>query len=280
VPSTDGVTVALHDLGGSGRAVLFAHATGFCGPMWGPVVAHLPAWRAWAPDLRAHGDAVVGAEPRLTWTAVAEDLLAVFDHLRLREVLAVGHSMGAAALLLAEIARPGTFEALYCYEPVTPPADPPIPAVRAHERTIEAAARRRRDVFPSRAAAQQNFAAKPPFEALDPAALRAYVDHGFADVGDGSGAVRLKCRPEHEAALYVHGGDHRAFERLGEVNCPVTVGTGEPTEGRPSSYAADVVARLPRGRLQRFDGLGHFGPCEAPARVAASIVAAFGERAP
>jgi pimeloyl-ACP methyl ester carboxylesterase len=106
------------------------------------------------------------------------------------------------------------------------------------------------------------------------------VQHGFAAVGDGSGAVRLKCRPEHEAALYVHGGDHGAFERLGEVSCPVTVGTGEPTEGRPSSYAERVVARLPRGRLQRFDGLGHFGPCEAPARMASSIVAAFGEGAP
>ena len=43
---------------------------------------------------------------------------------------------------------------------------------------------------------------------------------------------------------------------------------------------ADVAARLPQGRLQRFDGLGHFGPCEAPAQVASSIVAAFGERAP
>jgi pimeloyl-ACP methyl ester carboxylesterase len=279
VPSTDGVVVALHDLGGGGRAVLFAHATGFCGPMWAPVVAHLPRGHAWAPDVRAHGDAVVPAEPRLAWAGVAEDLLAVVDHLGLRDVLAVGHSMGAASLLLAEAVRPGTFEALYCYEPVTPPSEPPIPAVRAHEATIQTASLRRRDVFASREAAFRNFAAKPPFDRLDPAALRAYVDHGFVATGDGE-AVRLKCRPHHEARLYVEGARHGAFERLGEVGCPVTVATGEPTEGRPSSYATEVVARLPRGRLERFDGLGHFGPCEAPARVAASIVAAFGERAP
>jgi pimeloyl-ACP methyl ester carboxylesterase len=244
VPSTDGVVVALHDLGGTGRPVLFAHATGFCGRMWAPVVAHLPGWRAWAPDVRAHGDALIAPETPLGWAAVARDLLAVVDHVGLVDVVAVGHSMGAASLLLAETARPGTFAALYCYEPVTPPTDPPIPAVRAYERVIEAASLRRRDVFPSRRAALENFAGKPPFDRLDPAALRAYVDHGFADVGDGSGAVRLKCRPTWEAALYVEGARHGAFERLGEVRCPVTVATGEATEGRPSSYAAQVAERL------------------------------------
>ncbi len=48
-----------------------------------------------------------------------------------------------------------------------------------------------------------NFATKPPFSSLDPAALRAYVDHGFDDEPDGS--VRLKCAPENESQVYRMG---------------------------------------------------------------------------
>ena len=55
-------------------------------------------------------------------------------------------------------------------------------------------------MFGSRDEAYENFAGKPPLNVLAPDALRAYVDHGFADQPDGT--VRLKCRGENEARIY------------------------------------------------------------------------------
>src|SRR3954452_12771481 len=135
VPSTDGVEVALWDLsppptgddGGGGderEPLLAAHATMFCGHIWAPVARHLDQFRWFAPDVRAHGHASTPPEVDLSWPAMARDMLAVVDQLTATGRTprrAVGHSMGAAALLMAELARPGTFDEIWCYDPVVRP---------------------------------------------------------------------------------------------------------------------------------------------------------------
>ena len=129
-------------------------------------------------------------------------------------------------------------------------------------------------MFPSYDAAYDNFASKPPLDELSPEALRAYVAHGFAAQPDGS--VRLKCRAEHESAVYGMAAHSGAFARLPEVRCPVTLagGTGLSTPMTPDVLEA-LAEHLPAARVEIFDGLGHFGPLADPARVAASVLAAF-----
>ena len=90
----------------------------------------------------------------LRWQRMAEDALAVQDALGLRGGFGVGHSLGGAALLLAEATRPGSFRALYLFEPVVAPsahgAEPhPWDAPLAPK--VQAALQRRR-TFPSRQA--------------------------------------------------------------------------------------------------------------------------------
>jgi pimeloyl-ACP methyl ester carboxylesterase len=264
--------LALWDLGGEGEPLLAAHATMFCGHIWAPVTTHLGGFHCWAPDLRAHGHTLTPAEVDLSWPAVARDLLATVDHLSalgVRPRRAIGHSMGAAALLLAEAARPGTFDELWCYDPVVRPT-PPTDDV---DSPLSGGARRRREVFPSRQAAFANYAAKPPLDTATTEALETYVTWAFEDLDDGT--VRLRCRALTEAAIYEYGSRHGMFERLGEIRCPVTVVHGHPEEDRPSRWAPEVVARLPRGREVVFPELSHFGPLEDPATVAASIIETF-----
>ena len=273
VPSTDGVTLALIDLGGEGPPLLLCHPTGFHGLVWAPLAEHLAGVaHCWAVDFRGHGDSSVPASMDFAWDRMVDDVLAVVDHLGATGVKAVGHSMGGAALLMAEMRRPGTFAALWMYEPIVMPRWDGVPP----SNPIAATARRRRPSFPDLDAAYANFAAKPPLNALDPAALRAYVEHGLrpSHAADGDHAVELKCPPEVEALVFENGIAANAFDRLGEVRIPVTVAASEDG-GAPARVAPLIVDALPQGRLELFPELTHFGPMEDPAAIAAAIRAAL-----
>ena len=275
VTTPDGNRVAVHELGGSGPILLLAHATGFHGHAWEPVARRLADhFHCIAFDERGHGDSDDAPGGNYDWHGFATDALAVIDALDLEDgLVAAGHSCGGALLLLAEQRRPGTFTRLWTYEPVMIPAEglPTLPV--PGENPLAAGARRRRPVFESEEAAFANYAGKPPFNLLDPEALRAYVEHGFAEQPDGT--VRLKCEPEHEARTYEMGMRHDAFDGLPKVECPVTVVCGAETDAFPEPVIRLVADRLPAGRTEVLPGLGHFGPLQDPGAVAASIEAAL-----
>jgi pimeloyl-ACP methyl ester carboxylesterase len=271
VDSTDGVRVAVHDLGGDGPPVLLCHPTGFHGRVWRPVADALAGVaHCIAPDLRGHGATPPPADGDMAWRGAAEDVLAVADHLGLRGAGAAGHSMGGAALLLAEALRPGTFARLWLYEPIVFPRGEGGPPPGGNP--LAEGARRRRRTFASRDEAYANYAGKPPMRSFTPEALRAYVDFGFRDAPGGE--VELACAPEVEAATFDAAQGAGVYERLGEVASEVVVATGGDG-GMPARMAAVVAGALPHGRLERHDDLTHFGPQEAPAQVAAAIRAAL-----
>lgn len=273
VTAADGVHVATHDLGGQGPALVLVHAAGLHGLVFAPLARHLAgAFHCVSFDGRGHGDSVLPPGQDLDWYGLADDVLAVVDGLGLERPYGFGHSSGGTAVLLAEQARPGTFAALYCYEPVIVPADPPLG--RDDDNWLAAQARRRRTTFSSRDEACRHYASKPPMNAMDPEALRAYVDHGFEETGDGA---RLKCQPEAEAAVYTMATAHDAYARLGDVACPVVVTCGSETEGCTPDKARGHAQRLPRGRSQVLDQVGHFGPLERPEEVASSMMRFFAE---
>jgi pimeloyl-ACP methyl ester carboxylesterase len=237
-------------------------------------------------DFRAHGASVVPEGEVPSWEGFRDDVVAVIDGLDLPagELLGVGHSMGGAGLLLVEQLRPGTFAGLYLFEPITPP--PGALGPRSPDdadgvpNPLAVGAARRRPTFPSAAEALANYASKPPLNRLRADALEAYVRHGFVPdpAPDApAGGVRLACRPGDESLVYQGAPIHDAFDRLSEVRCPVVVGVGD--EAGPALFAPDIAAALPAGRLEAFGQLGHFGPLEAPDRVAAAV-AAFAAQLP
>ncbi|CAN5234583.1 alpha/beta hydrolase [soil metagenome] len=252
--------------------MLVAHANGFHGRVYAPLAAELSDFRHLAFDFRGHGDSSTSDDLTYDWERFADDVLAVVDALEASLgampddagwLRGFGHSLGGAALLLAEERRPGTFASLFVYEPIVFPHD------RAPEqinRALVRGAKRRRESFESFDAALANFAFKAPLDVLAPEALRAYVEHGFAENGDGS--VAIKCPGAIEARIYALAPHRATFDGLTGVSCPVSVGCGADLGHGPSAFAPAIVERLPRGSLVRFRGLGHFGPLEDPARVA------------
>lgn len=268
VPSTDGVTLRLHDLGGEGPLLLLAHATGFCGPMWAPVAEVLAdRFQCVALDFRAHG-ASTRPDGELVWEGMASDVIAVVEALSPdAPVPAVGHSMGGTALALAEDARPGTIARAWTFEPILFDRTPDI--VGPQPSPISEGARRRRAVFASRAEAAERYRSRPPLSLLDPRALELYLDHGFTERADGS--VELRCRPEDEASVFEHHHTHgaRAAGRIGIPFLIAVSGDGE----RPAESGRATVAAHPDLELAVHDDLTHFGPLQDPDGLAADILA-------
>lgn len=268
VDSSDGVSLAVYDLGGDGPDIVFAHATGFCAGVFLPAIGHLGIGRVTALDFRGHGRSTA-PETSMDWIGTAHDVKAAVDALGLERPFGVGHSMGGAALTLAEQASPGLFSGMWLFEPIIFP-----PALRSaeHDNPLVDGALRRRSTFENAHSAIENYSSKPPFNVLDPAALRAYVKYGFNENPDGT--IALRCRPEVEAATYEGGARHPAFDHLASVNPPVTIARGAETPMTPASLAPLLAQELPNGHLEDHPTLGHFGPLQDPAAIADAIGAA------
>ena len=263
------MTVFVHDLGGAGAPLVLVHAAGLHGMVFGPLARHLGArFHSVAPDLRGHGDTPVPHGSEVDFYGMAADVLAAVDDLGLERPYGFGHSTGGTALLLAELIRPGTFAALYCYEPILLAADPPLG--RDPDNWLAAQTRMRRATFPSREDALRHLQSRPILNTLDPEALQAYVDHGLKDAEGGG--VELKCRPEDEATVYETATAHDAWGRLPEIACPVTVASGSESEVCPPPRALAFARRLAHGRLVELPDLGHLAPVERPREVAASVL--------
>jgi len=252
--------------GPPGLTLALAHATGFCRGVWGPVIDELRAAGIHDPvvtwDHRGHGDSENPPLP-IDWWDVARDALAVLDGVS-GPIVGVGHSMGAAALLMAEILVPGTFAAIVAIEPIVFP--PPFEPIDHHP--LVQSANRRRPSFPSREAALENFASKEVFSGWDRRALEAYVTCGLRPEG---GEWVLSCPPEYEAATFAAAPLHGAWDRLGEVTPPVHVVAGRDSDSHPAEFADAQTSRLGSGTLEIVDGSGHFLPMEQPGRVAGII---------
>ena len=106
--AVDGAKLAFTD-SGSGIPVVFLHPTPLDGDYWRPVREEIAGIRAIAPDLRGHGGSELGSlpvgafarvpdAPVLTMARLATDVLALLDHLKLKEAAFAGCSIGGYVL--------------------------------------------------------------------------------------------------------------------------------------------------------------------------------------
>lgn len=247
-------------------AVLFSHANGFHGRCFDPVIESLVAdYECISFDLRGHGDSAVSPDWPVTWQGYGDDALAMAKQTSI-PTIAVGHSMGGAALVMAALVEPKLFRALILYEPIIfPNTIREIAKENKGASPMVEGARRRRKTFASRAEAFANYASKPPMNAFDPRALHAFVDHGFKDSSD---CVEIKCAPEHEARNFEMGTIHETWDQLRNLQVPTWVVSGAQQPGQPSGLAPNIAEQIPNSHFVEWPDLGHFGPMQQPARLA------------
>jgi pimeloyl-ACP methyl ester carboxylesterase len=262
-----GVGIATYRFGGAGPPLVLVHATGFHAHCWLPL---LPALRGrfalYALDLRGHGESESPAGTEAyAFARMARDLAAVLDHLGLGRVAAVGHSVGAAIVIQLELDRPGTVARAVLFEPIV------LPPEETAETPAAAAARKRRHVFASREEMLRRWSARPPFDGFDPAALRAYVEHGVRDRPDGG--VELKCSREAEVATFVNDTRSGIWSALAGYRTPSLLLAGGRSTSRAGPLAERQAARMPDARAERYPDLSHFLPFERPREMAERAIA-------
>lgn len=86
---------------GSGEAVVLLHGWMSDASFWGadsagdPRLTGLAGFRVLAPDLRGHGKSGKPHDPKAYGVEMAEDVLRLLDHLKIRKAHLVGYSMGS-----------------------------------------------------------------------------------------------------------------------------------------------------------------------------------------
>lgn len=270
VEGSSGVRLRVWDYGGGGSPLLFCHCAGTLGRIWDPVIARISVHaRILALDLRGHGDSdkPCGAQ-HYRLEAFGADVLSVMEGLECGEgAVAVGHSGGAVAVTLAQLARPGLFRRMALVDAILAPDGffPESNPMAAH-------ARRRKAHFASRDAVRERLAGKFPFSTWTPEAFDAYVAHGFGDMPDGT--VHLKCPGSIEAHFYESGSTQPVLNRMGELNVPVLLVTG--TRSYMLEHVQEQHRRTPGSRLEIFGEVGHFVPQEQPEQTAGLLGAWLG----
>lgn len=285
VPSGD-ARIAIHEFGGASSLppLVISHATGFHAHAYRALAGCLAdRFHVWGLDHRGHGVTASPDGDAIDWADCGADTAAVGRVLAPNGgLVGVGHSMGAATLLLAARRDPRLFSRLILFEPIAFPPDDSADA--SSNSSLAVGARRRRRRFDSYDQAYDNYASKPPLNQFDPQVLRDYVDFGFFPVepeagpdesgvgesGVGEAGVQLRCSPEMESATFGASMTSGLWNELPHITTPVVV-IGSGDGGFPALVAPDVAQRLAHGRFVSFPDQNHFGPLVDPAALAAQL---------
>ena len=221
-----------------------------------------------------------GHDPRYPvgdgWNTLTDELIAHLEGYGQPAIL-VGHSLGGAVSMLAAHRRPDLVRCVVMLD------SPVVAGWRAWVWRIAKilglrmrlspgnVARRRRNVWPSRAAAFEHFMAKPVFRAWAPGALDDYLEHGLVAHAEG---VQLRFDRDVEAAIY--STLPHDMDRVLRAPFPVPVGFIAGTDSTELRQAGlDGTRRLVGGNLVTIEGT-HLYPMEKPQLTAQLTSAMIG----
>ncbi len=238
---------------GTGEPLLLLHGLGSRSDDW---EMQLPAfagrYRVIAPDLRGHGRSDKPPGP-YSVPMMAADVLGLLDHLGLTTAHIVGLSMGGMIAFQLAVDCPERVLSLTIVN--SGPALVPRTAgewLRVQQRLLLA-----RFSGPTRTA---HFLSRRLFPKPEQDALRVqFIERWSAN----------------DPAAYL--ASMRALvgwsvlERIGEINCPVLVISGD-RDYTPAEAKRAYTARLPRAELVIFEDSGHATPIDQPDRFNARVL--------
>ena len=202
--------------------LLFVHATGFHARIWDKIINALGDFHSISVDQRGHGR----SEKKKTqhWSEVITDTSEMIEQLDLTNIIAIGHSMGAHALIGAAPKAEHRFLKIIAIDPVIPEEaafmdDTPSPFNSAEEHPTA----KRRNEFDSAEEMAERLKPKGSFGLFDPEMLMDYCQHGLLPNEKGKGYV-LACPPHIEASVYMSSrSNHDIYDAVRSLSLPVLI---------------------------------------------------------
>ena len=263
--------------------LLFNHATGFHGRVWDRIVEPFADHHSIALEQRGHGRSEKLKVEH--WKVVGEDCAGLIRALKLRNLIGIGHSMGAHALVDAAAAT-GAFARMVLLDPTIGDPDsyanPVLPSLEggAHP------AARRRNRFASVEEMMERLANKSAFPVFDRQTFRDYCQHGLLPAPDGG--LQLACPPEIEGSVYMSVRTNAdIFASVAAIDIPVLIVRAKAVEGEraPMDFTSSptwpgLAGRFRQGREMHRPDVTHFIPMQIPDEVIGIIrgeIAAWGQ---
>jgi|ADKQ01.1.fsa_nt_gi Predicted hydrolases or acyltransferases (alpha/beta hydrolase superfamily) len=258
---------------GTSPTLLFVHATGFHARVWDKIINGLGNIHSISVDQRGHGRSEKKKIEH--WENVISDVHELIVQLDLRNVIAIGHSMGAHALLGSAARSEDRFLKVIAIDPVIPAeeaftADIESPFESAEEHPTA----KRRNEFDSPAEMAERLSTKGSFGLFDPEVMQDYCRYGLLPNEKGKGYV-LACPPEIEASVYMSSrSNHGIYDAIRAMNVPVLIlRAKEPAPDRnimdfsSSPTWPQLVNEFKQGREIHFSELTHFLPMQIPDEI-------------
>lgn len=260
----------IYDFGGSGQIINLLPANGFLPETYisllRPLTKHyhvicmLPRalWQDEKPPTLLH-----------QWDMLADDLLAGLAYHNLDNVIAIGHSFGGTASMIAAVRQPECFSALCLLDPTffRPEWLEALEQMQRDGSIIEfplvQGAMRRRRAFETKDEAFAYFRTKKLFADWSDESLQLYVDYGLQPAINGG--FELRWSPEWEA-YYFSTGFTRSWEVAPKLRglLPVLAIGGSTTDTFVPEIAAMLQDVLPEATFAEIEGHGHLFPQTAP----------------
>ncbi|HUE58142.1 MAG TPA: alpha/beta hydrolase [Acidimicrobiales bacterium] len=253
IPSADGGTLHLIERG-EGRPLLLVHGITLQAGVWAPQF-HLLAdrYRVMAMDVRGHGLSVAGNDG-FGRRIAARDVATVLDHLDLRDVILVGHSMGGMIVmefagdfpdLLSERVAGLVFMDTAAYQILPKPA---LPIAKVLGRRINARFGRGK------------FVPQRKFGEDDLSWVMARIAFGRNPSAKAVGQVRTFLEEVPQSTSLPSGIDlldHDAREALKATKTPSLILVGSMDLLTPVWAAKRIANFLPYARFEVLEGAGH-----------------------
>lgn len=269
----------IYDFGGSGQIINLLPANGFPPETYIPllrpltdryhVICMLP--RALWPDEQP-------PKELRQWDMLADDLIAGLTYHQMDNVIAIGHSFGGIASMIAAVRQPECFHALCLLDPTLfrPEWLEGLEKMQQDgtitEFSLVQGAMRRRRTFGSVEEAFTYFRGKRLFTDWPDDSLRLYAEYGTQPTA--TGARELRWSPEWEA-YYFSTGFTRSWDVAPKVRglLPILAIGGGTTDTYVPEIAAMLRDVLPEANFADVAGHGHLFPQSAPEATTAIISA-------
>lgn len=261
------------DFGGSGPLLHFAHSNGYPPGCFRQMLKPLTAeYHVVGIRLRPLWP---GSDPQEmeSWDVIAADLRQFFEQQGYRQVIGVGHSLGAVATMMAAWQNPDLFHALVLIEPVFLPSQIlKMIAVQpevAENMPLLPLTRRRRTHWPDPQSAYDHFRHKPVFKRWSDETVWDYVNYALHETDKGE--VTLTYRREWEARFYEQP-PLNVWEDIPKLIQPTLAIRGADSDTLfPQSWQLWQDLQ-PEAKFVEIPDAGHMVPMERPQLLASAII--------